>query len=400
MAKIEKARAVLLSDRYDDAGRNLEALLHLPSGYRTTGMVELTLDDGTTGLGEGYLAVFAPRVFEEIVRLLEPHLIGAEVEEHDELMRKLATVTGYWSLQGAAQHALSAVDIALWDCLAKLKGEPVYKLLGGESRSMKLYASGGDSLGPKEMEGELERVEELGIDLFKIRARNHQVDKAVWCVIKGGQRGIRIGVDMTQNLAIPSQSAQEAIAFAHEVERLSGNSPVFLEEAVGPEAIEEFVTLQQALAGKVKVTGGEIVTTEREMRERIDRGCYDIAQPDATVIGGISPVARLFRHCQQRTTDLWVHCWGGPVGMMANYHAALGCGGSVVEWPMPDYGLRQAMVVEPWSIEGGELKLSEAPGLGVQLTEEIESKYAFRGDAVYACVVDASKAPQNVDWGL
>jgi len=182
--------------------------------------------------------------------------------------------------------------------------------------------------------------------------------------------------------------------------RTAGEQPVFLEEAVGPEAIGEFVKLCQALTGKVKVTGGEIVTTEREMRDRIDRGCYDIAQPDATVIGGISPVLRLFRHCQKRVTDVWVHCWGGPVGMMANYHAAMAGGGSVVEWPMPDYGIRHEMVVEPWAIQGGQLQLSDAPGLGVELTDQIERKYAFREDAVYACLVDASKAPQNVDWSL
>lgn len=400
MAKIVDVRAVVLSGRYDDPSRNLETLLHLPSGYRSTGMVQLTLDEGTTGLGEGYLAVFAPQVFKELIRLLEPYLLGQDVDNSAELMQKLSIVTGYWSLQGAAQHALSAIDIAMLDCRAKRQGVPVFQLLGGEERPLKLYASGGDSLEPKAMADELERIAALGIDLFKIRARKHQAGKAAWCIVKGREMGIRIGADMTQNLAIPSQTVEEALGFVAEVEKRAGEQPVFLEEALGPEAIEEFVRLCQALAGKVKVTGGEIVTTEREMRDRIDRGCYDIAQPDATVIGGISPVLRLFRHCQKRVTDVWVHCWGGPVGMMANYHAAMAGGGSVVEWPMPDYGIRHEMVVEPWAIQGGQLQLSDAPGLGVELTDEIERKYAFREDAVYVCLVDASKAPQNVDWSL
>ena len=63
MPIIRSVRPVLLSAPYGDAKSNLEVLLHLPSGLRTTGLVEIVLDDGTVGLGEGYLAVFAPKVF-------------------------------------------------------------------------------------------------------------------------------------------------------------------------------------------------------------------------------------------------------------------------------------------------------------------------------------------------
>jgi L-alanine-DL-glutamate epimerase-like enolase superfamily enzyme len=74
--RIVRVRPVLLSAPYADARTDLEVLLHLPSGWRTTGLVEITLDNGVVGLGEGYLAVFAPRVFETIVELVAPTLIG------------------------------------------------------------------------------------------------------------------------------------------------------------------------------------------------------------------------------------------------------------------------------------------------------------------------------------
>ena len=63
MPVVRSVRSVLLSAPYAEPEGNLEVLLHLPSGLRTTGLVEITLSDGTVGLGEGYLAVFAPTVF-------------------------------------------------------------------------------------------------------------------------------------------------------------------------------------------------------------------------------------------------------------------------------------------------------------------------------------------------
>jgi L-alanine-DL-glutamate epimerase-like enolase superfamily enzyme len=77
--KITHIRPVLLSAPYAKPVENLEVELHLKSGYRTTGLVELTLEDGTTGLGEAYLAVFAPKVFTEIVNLITPYVIGLHV---------------------------------------------------------------------------------------------------------------------------------------------------------------------------------------------------------------------------------------------------------------------------------------------------------------------------------
>ena len=85
--------------------------------------------------------------------------------------------------------------------------------------------------------------------------------------------------------------------------------------------------------------------------------------------------------------------------MMANYHAAMAEGGQVVEWPMTRYALRDAMLVEPWSVDQGCLELSDTPGLGVVLTKEIEETFPFRPDAVYVCAVDPAKIP-DVSWPL
>src|SRR5690606_2388986 len=140
---------------------NAEVQLHLPSGYRTCGMVEITLENGISGLGEGYLAVFAPHVFKETVDLLAPLLIGQSIEKIEKLKNDLVMATGYWSLQGAARHVISAIEIAQMDALAQTRNMPLYRLLGGENKPLQLYGSGGDSVNRSFMEVELKDLKDM-----------------------------------------------------------------------------------------------------------------------------------------------------------------------------------------------------------------------------------------------
>ncbi len=396
MPKISHVRPVLLSASYANLQTNLEVLNHLPSGYKTCGLVELTLDDGTVGLGEGYLAVFAPRVFEELIYLLTPTLLGRDISDHDLIVHEMLLTTGYWSLQGAAQHALSAVETALWDCKAQLAGLPLYRLLGynDDTPRLKLYASGGDSRTPEAMSVEFENIQHLGIDTFKIRSRKEDVNKARWCLQRGSQDGIEIAIDMTQNLAIPSQSVEDVLQF---IDTIGYREQIaFIEEAFGPDSVEDFPRLRHATS--VPIAGGEIVTTFRELEARIAANYYDIAQPDATVIGGNQPTLDLFNVPQASNTNIYVHCWGGSVGMMANYHVAVAGGGQIAEWPMPQFAIRDVLLKESWDIREGYLYLSDSAGLNIHLTPEIEENFKFRDDAVYDCLVRESKKLPDAVW--
>jgi len=394
MPNITNVRTILLSAPYGDPESSLENHLHLPSGYRTTGLVEITLDDGTKGVGEGYLAVFAPTVFRSIVELLSPLLVGKDARDLRARIGDIVTATAYWSLQGAARHVLSAIEIALQDCSARVNGVPLWNWLGGESlHPILAYASGGDSIGPEGMEGELAAVGALGIDTFKIRARTHQADKVVWTQRRAAVSGISIAVDMTQNLVVPSQEVADVVDFIDRVADGSGAPLTFVEEPLGPDRVAQLPELRRL--SPVPIAGGEIVTTDRELIERVNGGSYDIVQPDATVIGGIGPVLAVLRAAAPAGTRTYVHCWGGAVGVLANYHAALAAGGEMVEWPLPSYPLRDALLESLVYVEGGEVTLTTAPGLGIELTPELESAYAFREDAVYDCLPNTRPGLKN-----
>jgi len=395
MPRIVAVRPVLLSAPYGPAEGNAEVMLHLPAGLRTTGLVQITLENGVRGLGEGYLAVFAPDVFVAITELLAPVLTGREVEGIAETMRALEIASGYWSFQGAARHVLSAFEIAMQDARAQVLGLPLWRALGGENaRPLVAYGSGGDAIDPAHMRRELETVAALGLGQFKIRARSHQADKAIWC--QRMTAGVtRIAVDMTQNLAIPSQSPADIESFLAQFTDAGIGAPAFLEEIQGPLDVAALPELRRVLG--VPIAGGEIVTTPGELAGRIAAGCYDIAQPDATVIGGVGAVLDVFAAARTSGSAVYVHCWGAGVGMLANYHAALAAGGEMVEWPLPDYPLRAALLADPLRVKGGSISLSDHPGLGARLTPEIEAAYPFRREATYRCLVDPGLLPQ-ADW--
>lgn len=383
MGKIAQIRPVLLSCPYADEN-SAEVQVHLPHGYRTCGLVEITLDNGVKGIGEGYIAVFAPRVFESIVHLITPYLIGREVSRLRELYALLCDITGYWSLEGAARHVVSALEIALVDARAQELGVPAYDLFGGKTvDTLRLYGSGGDSQTPEEMRREFALLKTLSIDLFKIRARNHQVNKTIWTLEEGAKEGLHVAVDMCQNLNNPAQSVGDVVRFLEAVSLGSDKPIAFLEEALGPMDIESYPLLRRKIS--VPVCGGEVVTTGRELSRRVELKYYDFVQPDATVIGGIGQTVGVFDTCRDHGITAVVHCWGGAVCMMANYHAAFASHAVLAEYPMPAYALREELMAEPLIIRDGRLSAPHLPGLGVRLTPEIEKKYRFREEAVYNC---------------
>jgi L-alanine-DL-glutamate epimerase-like enolase superfamily enzyme len=397
MPNITNIRCVLLSSPYADAD-DPEIKECFPNGpKRTIGMVEITLDNGVTGLGEGYLAVFAPLVFQSIVDLCRPQMIGRDGYDIARRVKDLRSLCDYWSLQGAARHVIAAYEIALQDAKAKSLGIPVYALLGGaQASSIQIYGSGGCCDAKDQFYREMDLLNSLGIEIYKIRSVKRDVLRTAWVLDEAGKRGITVGVDMCQNLADPPQEVEDVVAFVDAVHALTDQRMIFVEEALGPDVPDAF----RALRGRIDVAvcGGEVITTPREMIERINNDVYDFVQPDASVMGGISAVMDVFAAAKAKKMDVVVHAWGGAAAIMASYHAAFAAGGKLVEYPMLAFPLGVEMIADQGRIEKGRLILPTAPGLGLTLTPEIESRYPFDETAVYSCVLNDWGPPPDSYW--
>ncbi|MGB7270872.1 MAG: mandelate racemase/muconate lactonizing enzyme family protein [Albidovulum sp.] len=397
MPKITNIRCVLLSSPYADAD-DPEIKECFPNGpKRTIGMVEVTLDNGVTGLGEGYLAVFAPLVFKSIVELCTPQVMGKDGFDIERRVKDLRSLCDYWSLQGAARHVIAAFEIALQDAKGKSLGVPVYELLGGaKADSIRIYGSGGCCDAKEQFLREFDQLAGLGITLYKIRSVKSDILRTAWVLNEAGKRGIEVGIDMCQNLADPPQAVEDVVGFVENVHALTDRRMVFVEEAIGPDCPEGFRELRTRI--DVKVCGGEVITTPKEMIERINDDVYDFVQPDASVMGGISAVMDVFEAAKAKGTDVVVHAWGGAAAIMASYHAAFAAGGKLVEYPMLAFPLGAEMIGDQGQIEKGRLLRPTAPGLGLTLTPEMEARYPFDETAVYSCALIDFGPPPDSYW--
>ena len=397
MPAIADIRCLLLSSPYADAD-DPEIKECFPNGpRRTIGMVEVTLDNGVTGLGEGYLAVFAPGVFEAIVELCAPQVQGKDGFDIAARVRDLRSLCDYWSLQGAARHVIAAFEIALQDARGKSLGKPVYDMLGGaKADAIRIYGSGGCCDRKEQFLREFELLERLGITLYKMRAVKHDILRTVWVLDEAGRRGIEVGVDMCQNLADPPQAVDDVVCYVAAVHAGTNYRMAFVEEAIGPDAPEGFRALRERI--DVPVCGGEIITTPRQMIERINNDVYDFVQPDASVMGGISAVMDVFSAAKAKGTEVVVHAWGGAAAIMASYHAAFAAGGRLVEFPMLDFPLGREMLGDQAQIVDGMLLRPTAPGLGLSLTPEMEARYPFDETAVYSCALIDYGPPPDSYW--
>ena len=397
MPQIASARCILLSSPYADAD-DPEIKECFPNGpKRTIGMVEITLDNGVNGIGEGYLAVFAPLVFKSIVELCAPQVVGKDAFDIDRRTKDLRSLCDYWSLQGAARHVISAFEIALQDAKGKSLGKPVYDLLGGARLdSIQIYGSGGCCDAKAQFIRELELLQSKGIELYKIRSVKRDIFRTAWILEEAAKRGISVGIDMCQNLADPPQAVEDVVHFVSEVRKVSQQPILFLEEAIGPDAPEGFKALRRQI--DIPVYGGEIITTPKEMITRMKDGVYDCVQPDASVMGGISAVMDIFAASRETGTRVVVHAWGGAAAIMASYHAAFAADGDLVEYPMLDFPLGAEMIGDQGQIVNGRLIRPTAPGIGVTLTPEMEARYPFDPTAVYSCALIDFGPPPDEYW--
>ncbi|WP_170134980.1 enolase C-terminal domain-like protein [Acuticoccus kandeliae] len=398
MIAIEQIRCVLLSSPYADAD-DPEIKECFPNGpKRTIGMVEVTLSNGVTGLGEGYLAVFAPLVFKSIVELCTPYVVGKDGLDIANRVRDLRSVCDYWSLQGAARHVISAFEIALQDARAKTMGVPVYTALGATdpADSIEIYGSGGCCDAKGQFFSEFDLLAAHGIGLYKMRSVKRDILRTAWVLEEAAARGIKVGVDMCQNLADPPQPVDDVVDFIEAVHALTEARMIFVEEAIGPDDPAGFKALRARV--DVPVYGGEIITTPKEMIDRMRDGVYEAVQPDASVIGGISAVLDIFAAGRETGTKVVVHAWGGAAAIMASYHAAFAAGGTLVEFPMLAFPLGAEMMGDQGRIVEGRLVRPTAPGLGLTLTPEMEARYPFDESAVYSCMLHDWGPPPDSYW--
>ncbi len=338
-------------------------------------LVAVVTDEGPVGLGSVFTS-------DDLVRaalaLLEPLYRGENALEPERVSEKLHQNTFWTGRGGSVTHAISGIDVALWDLLGKATGQPVGRLLGGRYRDrVKPYASL-LMQEPGPLAEHLLQIKQQGFRAFKIGwgpfgRRTGALDEAI---VKAAREAVG-----PESLLMVDAGASDAF-WQHGYKWALRTAPMlaeydvaWFEEPLRPDALTDYVELRRR--APVPIAAGEGLTRRQSFQPWLQAGALDIVQPDVTKVGGISEERRIGWMAQENGVRFIPHGWNTAVGLAADLQLA----SAFPDTDLVEYINGSAYVDEiaagGWQLDAdGMLPIPEAPGLGLELDMDAVGKYS------------------------
>ena len=310
-------------------------------------------DEGVSGVGLGYGA--------ETIESLYPAIDGEDPRDTLGLWMKMNDALHKGGNEGGANFAISIIDLALWDLKAKLAGLPLWRLLGAREGRVKAYASGLDyCLSDEEMFAFYRRLAEKGVDGGKLK---------VGLDVDADMR--RIGI-MREALSVASDnpvlmidaneywSAKQAIRFVRKMEERFEFA--WVEE---PARRWDYAGLRKVSQGvRAAVATGENLNSLAEFYPLFHHRAVDVANI-SQIHSGVTGCLQIARFALAH--DIPVTMMNAQADFMAHVAAALPNHNAM---EVVDPG-REHCLIYDHRVEDGHIMLSEEPGLGIQVNEEV-----------------------------
>ncbi len=337
-------------------------------------LVEVLTDEGLVGIGS---AMTSKSLVQAGVQLLRPHLIGERAEEPARVTEKLRQSTFWQGRGGAVEHAISGIDIALWDLFGKITRQPVSRLLGGNYRSrIKPYGSIlFDEPGP--LRDTLKATVARGFRAIKLgwRPFGRRDARTDELLIQTARDAVGPDVELMVDAGGSEQFWPHGYKWALNTAKMLANyGVVWFEEALPPDDLEGFIELRRH--SPVPIAGGEVLTRRQSFRPFLERHAFDIVQPDCTKCGGVSESWRIAWMAYDHNI-LWVpHGWNTAIGLAADLALAAAVPvAKYVEYLTPSPYIEE-IITEPFKLDAeGYLLIPDRPGLGIELNREALKKY-------------------------
>ena len=350
---------------------------------RNTMLVELVTDEGIHGWGEALChGLQPPEIAETVVQVaLKPILLGQDPFDVDVLWERMYNLTRPYGQKGAVPNAISAVDIAIWDCLGRALGKPVHKLLGGAYRTeLQPYATGfyrvaGASYPAAAVE-EAKRHIANGFTAMKLKI-GFGVEKDIEHVL-----AVREAIGPGPRLMIDANHAYDVASARRILKAIEPARVHWFEEPISPEDIDGYRELKNLT--DVYLAAGENEFTKIGFREWIARRAVDILQPDLCAAGGFTECRKISALAQAWHMALVPHVWGSGIGLAASLQflatvppapLALEPVEPMLEYDQSAHPFRQDLIHGALSMEGGKVRVPDAPGLGVEIDRDVIERY-------------------------
>lgn len=325
--------------------------------------VEIEASDGTIGFAIGHGGLVGCFLTEEH---LKRFLIDADPRDTNMIWDQMYRGSQHYGRRGLTMMVISVIDLALWDLLGKIRGEPVYKLIGGQTKDhLTAYCTGPNADIAKEQGYWGCKVPlPYGPDEPNSLQKNYD---ALAAHRKKGGPGYRIMVDCYMSLTI-----SYAIKF---ITKCADLDIEWWEEVLSPDDSEGYIQLKQALP-HIRWASGEHDYTRYGFRKLIEARLLDVLQPDVQWCGGLTELLRIATHAAaydisvvpHGTSHYTVHfCMSQPNAPLIEYVAYSPDGKSVG----PVYG--DFFIKEPLPTDG-IVKVEEfnKPGFGLEISPHVK----------------------------
>ncbi len=338
-------------------------------------LVEVESDSGLTGIGSCYTT--RPLV-EGALQLLREHMIGESALEPDRVAEKLRQSMFWLGRGGSVEHAISGIDIALWDLCGKALGQPVSRLLGGNYRDrIKPYASILFDE-PDRLREALQQQLARGFLAIKMgwRPFGRVNDRYDELLVRTARETVGDDVELMVDAGGSEQFWPHGVNWARRTAQMLGEyGVVWFEEALKPDDLEGFRELKQS--SPVLIATGEVFTRRQSFQPFITSRSLDIIQPDLTKCGGLGEARRLAWMAYDHGVLLVPHGWNTAIGIAADL--ALSAAMPVARWVEFQTGVPyvEEILTEPFKLDAdGLLRIPQGPGLGIELNRDAIAKYA------------------------
>ena len=343
-------------------------------GTQDAFIVRIHTDEGLVGVGEGDTS---PYVAREIVTMPSSHsiarglgevLIGEDPRRIRPLWDTMFMSSYHYGRDGAALHAMSAIDMALWDLLGKVAGLSVAQLLGGEeSGDIEVYASEVMPETPEEVAALATRVVTEGFTALKLgwgplgRDVGHDLELASAArAVLGPNRRLMIDGGMAYSL----RTARE---FCRRAEPLD---LFWFEEPFEADDLGSYARLTESVG--LRIACGKAHSTTAPFRHLVESG-VSILQPDLGRCGGLTIGRDIGAMCREYRASAVVipHCFSTDVLLAATLQFVSTLPGErLIEYPVTSSKRMGSLLSTPFTPDHGVLRLPGGTGLGITLDDD------------------------------
>ena len=361
-------------------------------------LVKVTTDTGITGWGECYASTIGPEAMKPVIRdVFDRHMAG-ENPENIELMFRRVYSSGFTQRPDlTVMGAWSGLEIACWDILGKDRDRPVHALLGGRMNDRiraytYLYPRPHHDMNDFWISPDL--AAESAAALVAEGYTAVKFDPAGPYTMRGGHmpamsdisqstafcKAIREAVGDKADLLFGTHGQFTTAGAIRLGQALEPYSPLWFEEPVPPDNAIEMAKVANAV--RIPVATGERLTTKAEFAAVLQAGAATILQPALGRAGGIWEMKKVAAIAEVYNAQMAPHLYAGPVEWAANIHLAASIPNilmaETIETPFHDQLIKGSIRVEQ-----GFIPAPTAPGLGIEVDEDLARAHPFTGSDLH-----------------